>query len=66
MSLFRTWGGVTVVKPVQNVVGGGNSGEACSERGGGGNSGSLFKTWGGGVTAVKLVQNVGGNSCEAY
>ena len=37
-----------MVKPVQNVVGGGNSGEACSERGVGGNSGSLFKTWGGG------------------
>ena len=44
-----------MVKPVQNVVGGGNSGEACSERGGGG------------VTAVKPIQDVGGggNSGEA-
>ena len=30
--------GVTAVKPIQDVGGGGNSGEACSERGGGGNS----------------------------
>ena len=49
MSLFRTWGGgVTVVKPVQNVVGGGNSGEACSERGGGEQRKPIQDVWGGG------------------